>query len=954
MPHSGGGGGGGDDRKRRRDDYEGGGGGGGGYRGHGGGRGRYGGGGNDHYGRRGGYGGGGHGGGLGGGGAQPHRHQERRGPPGKKPMTKEEEIRSQMRALLVRVGDLHHIGTSLSSLEENVEGLAGALGDELAAFGGFLADFVVTAASQLSMQTPVYATLVGLLNAREEEFGAKVVQGATERLDDMIRKGRWVNAKLLLRFFCELVNARVVKAEGVGSLGELLTALLRPVEEPSVPVGRKDLYCHLVLSVLPWAWDALAKEWPDGLPKLLETAFAHVGARKGLFKRQGLRCILEEGLEDAEGEGEDGEAMDEGQGKEPVLDSLETAAAAVRRLAALLEEGGAAVEINAIVKPWRSVKEELAQGIRHAIPLMVTPDPDPQPESPLPQLLPMHPIMGEFDLFDAGSGERAGTVAALGALERWVIREYLKDSLVTLRPFVTEAGVKRGSYAAEADQLLSISYLAPPEVATEFLAVEALLLCLLQTPGRDLAYLHRLLVQAVQTPKAAAALALGVHLLFQDLLEVLDHVAVAQLADWFGSHLTNTQFAFPYWDVWARAVAEEHGADAATLAGKDHPQLFFLRRALDVAARQTYVGKVKELVPAALHPLVPAEPYAVSPHLPPSAAIEEEAVDGEAPATAALKGLVRRFKGVLQGETSPADVQAWLDALPDVGLGDGDGLWRVTLVAHAVSRISDNTVAHLPALLEKCLAWFRVLLEADEAQLRAVEALAEVWAGSPQMLLLALNAAMRLHMILPVNLVGWLTRPQTAARFARDARYWDMFRDAVERSVESVNTYGDVLARAVGGQDYAGWYAQHMAGLGAEEQQAKAKQYAGAECVDHGVVAAENAQDLAAELLEGLARVLSGADGQGQQQEEWARAGMSYLRGVLQLYLRRVEGGLNRAIPGTEPIFDAGRLAEVLGNEELGLSAAVRGVLEDAKRYLDEAQALGGEFCHGQVFSVED
>jgi len=295
-------------------------------------------------------------------------------------------------------------------------------------------------------------------------------------------------------------------------------------------------------------------------------------------------------------------------------------------------------------------------------------------------------------------------------------------------------------------------------------------------------------------------------------------------------------------------------------------------------------------------------------------------------------------------------VQAWLDALPDPGLGQGDRLWRVTLVVHAVSRISDNTVAHLPALLEKCLAWFRVLLEADEAQLRAVEALAEVWAGSPQMLLLALNAAMRLHMVLPVNLVAWLTRPATAACYARDARYWDLFSDAVGRSVESVNTYGDMLARAVGGGDYVGWYAQHMAGLGAEEQQARAKQYAGAECVEHGVVAAENAQDLAMELLEGLARVLSSADAGA----EWARAGTSYLRGILQRYLQLAEAGLNRAIPGTEPIFDAGRLDEVLGNEELGLSAGVRAVLEDAKRYLEERQALGGDFAHGQIFSQED
>jgi len=916
------GGGGGDRKRYRGDDYQGGGGGGGG---------------GGHY-------GGGVGGGAryrGGGGGGRYNQDRRggdRGPPPKKPKTKEDEIKTQMKALLVRVGDFHHISTSLSSLEENVEGLAGALGDELATFGEFVADFVLTAAGQLSLQTPVYATLVGLLNARDEEFGAKVVKGGAVRLDAMIRQGRWVNAKLVLRFLAELVNARVVKAEGEGSLGELLTTLLGLLNEPdeAVPPARKDLYLYLVVSVLPWVWDALAKEWPDGLPALLETAFGYGDRRVPLYKKQGTRCVLEAGLNDDE----DGE-----EATEPAQDSIQTALGVVKALAATLEEGQEPLEINSIVKPWKSVKDELAQGIRHAIPIILLPDPDPLTLAAGTFPLPLHPCFAEFDIFDAESGGQAASVSTLDSVERWVLREYLKDSLVTFRPFVNEAGNKRGSFAAEVDQLYSISYLAPPDVATEHLVAEALLLWLLQRPGRDLAYLHRLLLQVVQTPKAAGSLALGLHLLFQDYLDVLDHGAVVQLADWFGAHLTNTSFTFPYWDAWAGLLAEQEQEAGEGGGEGDSPQQFFLRRALDVAARQTYVGKVKEHVPPSLHAYVPGDPYSLSPFLPREAAVEENVATDSA-TTQVLKELVRHFRAVLQGQTPPSQVQDWLDnvASSPAELAAVDPYWRVTLVAHALSRISDDTVAHLPALLEKCLGWFRVLFEADEHQLRMVEALSEVWAGSPQMLLLALNAVMRMHMVLPVNLVGWLVRPEVARRYGRDGLYNDLFSDAIDRSLESVANYGELIKRALG---------PHPP-IAGQSEEARARQFAGAETVEHGMVAVENAQDLALELVEGLCKVLG--EGLGDEEErgkEWVRAGLSYLRGSLLTYLKLEEKGLNRAIPGTEPVFDIEKMVEAVGELE-ALPDVLRGVLRDARRYVEERQLVGGGFAHGQVFSDEE
>lgn len=226
------------------------------------------------------------------------------------------------------------------------------------------------------------------------------------------------------------------------------------------------------------------------------------------------------------------------------------------------------------------------------------------------------------------------------------------------------------------------------------------------------------------------------------------------------------------------------------------------------------------------------------------------------------------------------------------------------------------------------------------------------------MLLLAMNAVMRMHMVLPVNLVAWLVRPETSRRYGQDALYWDLFSDAVDRSIESVTNYGDMIVRAVGQHPPPSASRAADGGLLNEEQ--RARQFAGDETVEHGIVAVENAQDVTTELLEGLVKVLNEGLTSGSEndtREEWIRAGLSYLRGLLQKYLRLLENGINRAIPGTAPIFDAAQLDEVMGTaagEGAELSPTLQAILSDTKRYVEDKQALGGEYAHGQIFSTED
>jgi hypothetical protein len=151
--------------------------------------------------------------------------------------------------LLVRVGDLNDAANELEAkkpkaaegegeamqedddrgvldlISERLEALVDALEAEFKDYGGFIAHFIIICAAQLPLQAPVYATLTGLLNARSEEMGGKVVRESASLLESMLQSGRWVNAKCLVRFLVELANARVIRSEGAGSMGALLEAL---------------------------------------------------------------------------------------------------------------------------------------------------------------------------------------------------------------------------------------------------------------------------------------------------------------------------------------------------------------------------------------------------------------------------------------------------------------------------------------------------------------------------------------------------------------------------------------------------------------------------------------------------------------------------------------------------------------------------------------------------------
>lgn len=123
----------------------------------------------------------------------------------------------------------------------------------------------------------MYGTLVGLVNAKNAEFGKDVVTKVGERLQQALNQRSVLDVKLLLRFIAELVNAHVVSAADLLALLELLLSSAADTEEHS------DLehYVYFVLITLPFAASALHRDLAEGLDRVLRTLQSYVSTHKG-------------------------------------------------------------------------------------------------------------------------------------------------------------------------------------------------------------------------------------------------------------------------------------------------------------------------------------------------------------------------------------------------------------------------------------------------------------------------------------------------------------------------------------------------------------------------------------------------------------------------------------------------------------------------------------------------
>ncbi|PIK48980.1 putative nuclear cap-binding protein subunit 1-like [Apostichopus japonicus] len=172
------------------------------------------------------------------------------------------EIEARLESLITRVGE-----KSTSSLESNLEGLAGVLEADLSNYKHKILEILCICAIELPEKVTVYTTLVGLLNTKNYSAGEELVDMLIKQMRDYMKHNEWEKSQRIVRFLSDLINCHVVE---LSSLLVLYQSFLDASNEEGVPQVRADFFVYAVLSSLPWSGEELSESKGPDLDKLLD------------------------------------------------------------------------------------------------------------------------------------------------------------------------------------------------------------------------------------------------------------------------------------------------------------------------------------------------------------------------------------------------------------------------------------------------------------------------------------------------------------------------------------------------------------------------------------------------------------------------------------------------------------------------------------------------------------
>uniref|UniRef100_A0A8C0BCH9 MIF4G domain-containing protein n=1 Tax=Buteo japonicus TaxID=224669 RepID=A0A8C0BCH9_9AVES len=164
-----------------------------------------------------------------------------------------------------------------SSLESNLEGLAGVLEADLPNYKSKILRILCTVARLLPEKLTVYTTLVGLLNARNYNFGGEFVEAMIRQLKECLKVNMYNEAVHLVRFLSDLVNCHVIAAPSMVAMFENFVSV---TQEEDVPQVRCDWYMFAFLSSLPWVGKELYEKKDAEMDRLLSQTESYLKRRQ--------------------------------------------------------------------------------------------------------------------------------------------------------------------------------------------------------------------------------------------------------------------------------------------------------------------------------------------------------------------------------------------------------------------------------------------------------------------------------------------------------------------------------------------------------------------------------------------------------------------------------------------------------------------------------------------------
>uniref|UniRef100_A0A8C7HR55 Nuclear cap-binding protein subunit 1 n=1 Tax=Oncorhynchus kisutch TaxID=8019 RepID=A0A8C7HR55_ONCKI len=392
----------------------------------------------------------------------------------------------------------------------------------------------------------VYTTLVGLLNARNYNFGGEFVEAMIRQLKETLKANLYTEALYLVRFLCDLVNCHVIAAPSMVAMFENFVSV---TQEEDVPQVRSDWFVYVVLSSLPWVGKELYEKKDVEMDRLLNQI-------DGYLKRRLKTHVPMLQVWTAE----------KPHPQEEYLDCLWA------QIQKLKKDRW---QERHILRPYIAFDSVLCEALQHNLPPFTPPAHMPDCQYPMPRVI--------FRMFDYTDAPEGPVMPGSHSVERFVIEDNLHN-------IIKSHWKERKTCAA---QLLS--YPGKNKIPLNYHIVEVIFGELFQLPCPphiDVMYTTLLIeLCKLQPGSLPQVLAQATEMMYMRL-DTMNTTCIDRLLNWFSHHLN--QLSFTQTDCLA--------LDA------DKPKPKFVKEVLEKCMRLSYHQRIVDIVPPTFSALIPADP----------------------------------------------------------------------------------------------------------------------------------------------------------------------------------------------------------------------------------------------------------------------------------------------------------------------------------------------------------
>ncbi|KAH7730165.1 Nuclear cap-binding protein subunit 1 [Aphelenchoides avenae] len=439
-----------------------------------------------------------------------------------------------------------------ASLEANLEELANTLNDNLEPYEGQIIDIIADCVKWVPEKLTIFSTLVGLLNAKSNDFGGNVVARLVSELNQCFEEEEFEIALRIITFLCDMGNARVL------TLQSIVDFLLEFLELTANENLQTDYAVYAVMHALPWIGPELNEKKQTDLDEIMKAIGDYLDKRQKLHVK-----ILQVWSKPEPHEQED------------YMDCLWA------QLQKLKEDKWCERHITRVYVAFDSV---LSDALQHNLPSITMPAYSLEAKYPLPRV-----VFRLFAYTDCPDNEPV--LPGSHAIERFLVEEDLSWIISTNHLNFREC----------AKALLN--YHRRDTVPLNYVIVEVIfsqLFRLPETPQLEIFY-GALLIELcrVQADSMPQVLAQAAELLYRRV-DTIQLFCLDRFVDWFSYHLSNFQYRWS-WEEWADCLEMD----------SLHPRLIFVREVIEKCMRLSYHKKMAEILPPDFKHVIPPEPVII-------------------------------------------------------------------------------------------------------------------------------------------------------------------------------------------------------------------------------------------------------------------------------------------------------------------------------------------------------